>query len=125
MHPEEQIVRVINTQRRSGVTVYAAICNFSDDIQFMLADTTNGVNFKRFLRQLKGYTDARYIDSPCYLVCDNHTSHASKYVKKDLESFKVMKLPAHSSFLSSVETVFAVLKQKLSKHMARLSKELE
>ena len=84
MHPEEQIVRVINTQRRSGVTVYAAICNFSDDIQFMLADTTNGVNFKRFLRQLKGYTDARYIDTPCYLVCDNHTSHASKIVKKDL-----------------------------------------
>ena len=36
-----------------------------------------------------------------------------------------MKLPAYSSFLSSVETVFAVLKQKLAKHMARLSKELE
>ena len=90
--------------------MYAAICNFSDDIQFMLADTTNGANYKLFLRQLKGYTDERYITTPCFLVTDNHTSHASKVVKKDLESFKVMKLPAYSSFLSSVETVFAILK---------------
>ena len=76
----------------------------------MLADTTNSVNYKRFLRQLKGYTDERYITTPCFLLTDNHSSHSSKAVKKDLESFKVMKLPAYSSFLSSVETVFAILK---------------
>ena len=76
----------------------------------MLADTTNSVNFKRFLRQLKGFSDRRYDNTPCYLVCDNHSSHASKAVKTDLENFKVMKLPAYSSFLSSVETVFAILK---------------
>jgi hypothetical protein len=50
MLPEEQITRVINTQRRSGVTIYAAICNFTDDIQFMLAHGSNSVNYKLFLR---------------------------------------------------------------------------
>ena len=60
MLPEQQITRVINTQRRSGVTVYSAITNTSDDIQFMLADGTNSKNYKLFLTQLKRYTDERY-----------------------------------------------------------------
>ena len=33
-------------------------------------------------------------------------------------------MPPYSSYLSSIETVFAVLKQRLGKHMARLPKEL-
>ena len=36
----------------------------------------------------------------------------------------MLRLPAYSSFLSSVETVFAILKQRIAKHMARLPKDL-
>jgi transposase len=62
---------------------------------------------------------------PQYIVCDNLASHFSPEVATELKAFKVLRLPPYSSFLSSVETVFAVLKKRIAKHMARLGKELD
>ena len=121
---EEPITRAVNTQRRSSTTIYGAISNFSTDIVFMNADCTNSVNYRKFLKLLKSRTDETYAKGPFYLVCDNHSSHFARTVVQDLSSFKVLRLPPYSSFMSSIETVFAVLKQRLGKHMARVPREL-
>ena len=41
-----------------------------------------------------------------------------------LNDFNVLKLPPYSSFLSSIETYFSVMKKRVQKRLARIPQEL-
>lgn len=56
-----------------------------------------------------------------YLVLDNHSVHTAQLVAKEYEdTFKLLFLPAYSSYLSGVETLWAILKIQLGKHLDRI-----
>ena len=123
-NPDEPIRRTVNTKRLSSVTIYGGINARTSTFVHMLWKGTNRAGWKAFLRKLKQHTDEQYIRGPFNIVIDNHSAHRSKAMIPDYDGFKVLFLPAYSSFLSSIETIWSLLKDKLAKNTARISREI-
>ena len=51
---------------------------------------------------------------------DNHGAHTSKESRKRYAPLRILYTPAHSSDLSSIETVWSILKQKIAKTLYRI-----
>ena len=80
--------------------------------------------FKEFLELLKKHKDENYIDEHVYLVLDNHKAHYAKKIRGAYTGFKTLFLPAYSSHLSGVETLWSIYKGHFQKHMQRINYEL-
>ena len=59
-----------------------------------------------------------------YLVLDNHPVHRAFGVRTAYDGFKTLFLPAYSSHLSGVESLWSVFKQEFSKVINRIPLEL-
>ena len=78
----------------------------------MSVQKQNFDNLRVFLQQLKAYLDEKHIAPPYYLILDGHPTHTAKSSRKIYAPFQVLRLPAYSSYLSSVETLWSVFKQR-------------
>ena len=104
--------------------MYGAIDN-TGKFLFLLHKGTNQVGWKMFLRDVKEHVDSQYVSSPPTLVIDNHSVHKAKGVMPYYEGFNVLFTPPYSSDLNAIETVWAIMKAKLSKELDRLPRELD
>ena len=101
--------------------MYGAVSNFTRDIIISRDKKTETESYIDFLEMIKEYHEKRYMTDKIYLVLDNHSVHRAKLVKQAYgETFKLLFLPAYSSYLSGVETLWAILKLQLGKHLDRI-----
>lgn len=94
------------------MTVYGAIGNcVKNKFCFDLAESTNKVDFVKFLKTLRANLDVKK-QQKVYMILDNHSAHHS-HVAKDAfvaNNFIPEFLPTCSSQLNSVERVWAKYK---------------
>lgn len=102
------------------VTVFGAIGTALKKNMFCeLYDTTNTVNFRKFLPLLKKALRDPHSRRKVYLCIDNHPGHRSKAslrLMQDL-NFVPLWLPSYSSYFNSVEHLWALLKAHFRKLM--------
>ena len=97
-------------------TVYGAISHCLNKSVFMMAKSTNTVDFKKFLTKVVKEVKIEYRGSKrAVLVCDNHGAHIAKANKEFIErEFYPLYMPAHSSPFNSIERVWAVAKNNFA-----------
>ena len=93
-------------------------------LEFMLGTSTVTVEWMRFLRQLLARVQQMQLPKP-YLVIDNHPVHRAYAVRELYKQFHILFTPAYSSYLNSQETIWAILKRRLTLHFQHISAEIK
>ena len=106
------------------MTVYGCINNRTGEFLWMLHRGTNQTGWKMFLRDVKEHLDQQY-ETNATLVIDNHAVHRARGVVPFYDGFRVLFTPPYCSDLNSIETVWAILKARLSKRLNRITEELD
>ena len=77
-----------------------------------LYSTTNGENFRTFLRLLKSKLRNQYEERKVYICLDNHGAHQCKESKRAMEELNFVPLffPSYSCCFNSIETLWSFMK---------------
>ena len=110
---EDQIIEVPLNKLQHRITCFGAIGNALKGNMFcQLYNTTNGANFRKFLRLLKANLRNQYSNRTVYLCIDNHSGHHSEKSLKIMTQlgFTPIFLPSYSSYFNSVEYLWSLMK---------------
>ena len=105
----------------SNVTIFGAVSNVCDKLVFKLGKTTDTLNFVEFIEEIINKMDlAKFNYRKPVLVMDSHAVHKSRGTRPWLKKFRVLYLPAYSSYLNPVESVWSLMKRNIHKELARI-----
>jgi len=106
----------LNPKRVGKCTLYGAIGACLARPVFYVGQSTNKVDFVKFLEQVK----AALGDIRPVLVYDNHPSHIKPLAVREYihSNFSPLRLPTYSCEFNSIEKVWSQLKAKFKSEMA-------
>ena len=104
------VSRMVNSQRRCGINIFGAIGNFTPEIIHLAWRGTFPMGWKQFLILLREFKERQHIVDDVTLVLDNHPCHKDKSLSHLYTGFRLLFLPAYSSVLSSIETLWSLVK---------------
>ena len=115
----------LNAERGKSRTLFGAISNRWNDMEWGIRDKTNGVNFCDFLIMI---CVPRLVENPrrTVIILDNHAAHKSKKARKlaDRLGITLYFLPPTASELNPIERMWSYFKVRWRFHLSDPNKRV-
>ena len=110
----------LNKFRGHGVTIFGAIGTCLEKPLFMKCESTNMIDFRQFLTQIREAVPGTGEQRPLLnIVLDNHPAHKNWDVRNFASKLDINLrfLPPYCPQLNSIECVWSVIKRKVKQEL--------